>query len=93
MSLRRESWMKRSDSTSACERRDAIRSTAVHVLLRLILAGVLLWLRGECQEDLLDLLLLLLISAGLITIPFSLIALRQRLEELEKGELDEARRY
>ena len=37
--------------------------------------------------------LLLLINAGLLTIPFSLIALRQRLEELEKGELDEARRY
>ena len=93
MSLRRESWMRRSNSTRACERRDAIRSTAVHVLLRLILAGVLLWLWGESQAAWLDLLLLLLIHAGLLTIPFSLIALKQRLEELEKGELDEARKY
>ena len=85
--------MRQDNSTSACARQDAIRSAAVHVLLRLMLTGGLLWLRGECQADWLDLLLLLLINAGLLTIPFSLIALRQRLKELEQGELDEARRY
>ena len=30
---------------------------------------------------------------GLVTIPFSLVVLRQRLREIEKGELNEARKY
>ena len=41
----------------------------------------------------LDLLLLLMAAADLISIPFSLVVLRQRMREIERGELDEARNY
>ena len=37
--------------------------------------------------------LLWLAVLGLVTIPFSLVVLRQRLREIEKGELNEARKY
>ena len=85
--------MRRSNSTNACDRRDAIRSAALHILIRLICAGLLLWISGAAAIQWLSTAALLLAAAGLITIPFSLIALRQRLKELEEGELNEARKY
>ena len=91
--MRRESWMRRSNSTNACDRRDAIRSVALHILIRLICAGLLLWISGAAAIQWLSTAALLLAAAGLIPIPFSLIALRQRLKELEEGELNEARKY
>ena len=38
-------------------------------------------------------LLLILAIADLITVPFTFAALRQRVREIERGELDEARKY
>ena len=38
-------------------------------------------------------LLLLLAVADLITIPFTFTALWQRVREIEKGELEEAKKY
>ncbi len=67
---------------------------AFHILVRLAGAGVLLWACGLVREiRWLAAGMFLLAAAGLITIPFSLIALKQRLRELEKGELNEARKY
>ena len=40
-----------------------------------------------------SLVLLWLAVLALITIPFSLVVLRQRLREIEGGELNEARKY
>ena len=85
--------MRRSNSTNACDRRDAIRSAALHILIRLICSGLLLWISGAAAIQWLSTAALLLAAAGLIPIPFTLIALRQRLKELEEGELNEARKY
>ena len=38
-------------------------------------------------------LLLLLAILDLLTIPFSFVVLIQRIREIERGELDEARKY
>ena len=55
---------------------------------------MLLWTCGLVREiRWLAAGMFLLAAVGLITIPFSLIALKQRLRELEKGELNEARKY
>ena len=54
---------------------------------------VLLWLRGLSKTGWLDTLLLVLAVLDLAVIPFSAVVLRQRLREIERGELDEARKY
>ena len=73
------------------ERRRAVRAVLLNALLQLLTAVLLLrvrswfqtgWLRG-----------LVLAAAGLVTIPCSVVVLRQRLEELRRGELDQAKQY
>ena len=55
--------------------------------------AALLYLRTLGPPDWLAGLMLFLAVADLITIPFTFAALWQRVKEIEKGELDEARKY
>ena len=48
---------------------------------------------GELKKLRWQNLLLLVAVLDLITIPISFVVLRQRLREIERGELDEARKY
>ena len=70
-----------------------MRSTALGVLLRLLTAGALAWFGSRAEDGWLRGLALLLAAAGLVPVPFALAALGQRLREIERGELDEAREY
>ena len=75
------------------EKRAAARSVVVSTLLQLMMVAALLWLRTMSPPDWLSGLLLLLAVADLITIPFTFTALWQRVREIEKGELEEAKKY
>lgn len=75
------------------EKRSAVRSVVLSALVQTLTAGALLYLRSVTRTDLLRDLLLFLAAADLVTIPFAFAALRQRIREIEKGELDEARKY
>ena len=75
------------------ERGEAIRETVTHVVVQLLSAGILLALRCLPGRAWLDQLLLIVAVLDLITIPFSFVVLRQRLREIERGEMDEARKY
>ena len=75
------------------EKRAAVRSVVVSTLLQLMMVAALLWLRTMSPPDWLSGLLLLLAVADLITIPFTFAALWQRVREIEKGELEEAKKY
>ena len=75
------------------EKRAAVRSVVVSTLLQLMMVAALLWLRTMSPPDWLSGLLLLLAVADLITIPFTFTALWQRVREIEKGELEESKKY
>ena len=75
------------------ERRAAVRSAVLNVLLQLLAAGALFRLRSLGPPDWLGALMLILAVFGLATIPFTFVALWQRVQEIKKGELDEARKY
>ena len=75
------------------EKRAAVRSVVLSTLLQLMAVGALLYLRSVTQTGWLRGLLLLLAVTDLITIPFTFAALGQRVREIEKGELNEARKY
>ena len=62
-------------------------------LLQLLGVGALLYLRTLDLPEWLGGLILVLAIADLIIIPFTFAALRQQVREIEKGELDEARKY
>ena len=84
---------KNTDSGRRALRRDAVRGTLMFVGGQLLPVLVLLWLRGLSKTGWLDTLLLVLAVLDLAVIPFSAVVLRQRLREIEGGELDEARKY
>lgn len=63
------------------------------MVIQLLSVAVLLGLRHLTVRVWLDQLLLLVAVLDLITIPVSFVVLRQRLREIERGELDEARKY
>lgn len=75
------------------EKRAAVRSVVLNTLLQLMTVGALLYLRSVTQTGWLGGLLLFLAVADLITIPFTFVSLWQRVQEIEKGELEEARKY
>lgn len=75
------------------ERRDAIRGAVLHVVIQLLSVAALLGLRCLTVRAWLDNLLLFAAGLNLITIPFAFVVLWQRLREIEKGEMDEARKY
>ncbi|NBI10288.1 hypothetical protein D1641_09740 [Colidextribacter sp. OB.20] len=85
--------MKLKSTDPQGEKRSAMRSVVLSTLLQLMTIGVLLYARSCTDIGWLRNLTLLLAVINLITIPFSFTALRQRLRELERGELDEARKY
>ena len=70
-----------------------MRSVALNTLFQLVTAGALLYLRTMGPPELLAGLMLFLAIADLITIPFTFAALWQRVREIEKGELEEAKKY
>lgn len=70
-----------------------MRSTVLSTLLQLLTVCALLYLRTLHPPDWLGGLMLVLAATDLITIPFTFAALWQRVREIEKGELDEARKY
>ena len=70
-----------------------MRSAVLSTLFQLLAVGALLCLRSMTQTGWLRNLALFLAAADLITIPFTFAVLRQRVREIEKGELDEARKY
>ena len=65
----------------------------LQVLLRLCLIGILLYGCSCRSPGLIKDLLLFLAVGNLITVPFTFVVLHQRLQEIETGELDEARKY
>lgn len=75
------------------EKRAAVRSVVLSTLFQLMTAGALLYVRSRTDIGWLRNLALLLAAAGLITIPFAFSVLRQRVREIEKGELEEAKKY
>lgn len=70
-----------------------MRSVVISTLLQLLTVCVLLYLRTMNPPGWLGGLMLVLAIADLITIPFNFAALWQRVREIERGELDEARKY
>lgn len=85
--------MRQKSIDRLAERRAAVRSALLSALLQLLTVGALFYLRTLEPPDWLGGLLLVLAIADLITIPFTFAALWQRVREIEKGELDEARKY
>ena len=75
------------------EKRAAARSVMLSTLFQLVTVGALLYLRTLGPPEWLGGLMLFLAIADLITVPFTFAALWQRVREIEKGELDEARKY
>ena len=77
------------------EKRAAVRSAVLSTLFQVMAAGALLYLRTLSPPDWLGGLLLIMLTGYLIiyNIPFTFAALRQRVREIEGGELDEARKY
>ena len=74
------------------EKRAAVRSAVLSTLFQVMAAGALLYLRTLSPPDWLGGLLILAVS-DLAAIPFTFAVLRQRVREIEGGELDEARKY
>ena len=75
------------------EKRSAVRSVVVSTLFQLMTVAALLHLRTLGPPEWLAGLMLILAIADLITIPFTFTALWQRVREIEKGELEEAKKY
>ncbi len=71
----------------------AVRSVALNTLFQLMTVSALLCLRTMGPPEWLSALMLILAIADLITIPFTFAALWQRVREIEKGELEEAKKY
>ena len=84
---------KNIEPTKRRERKAAIRGVVTHVVVQLLSVAVLLGLRCLTVRAWLDNLLLFVAVLDLITLPFSFIVLRQRLREIGKGEMEEARKY
>ena len=75
------------------EKRAAVRSVVLSTLLQLLTVAALLHLRTLGPPEWLGGLMLILAIADLITVPFTFAALWQRVREIEKGELEEAKKY
>lgn len=75
------------------EKKAAAKSVTLHMLLQLLSAGALLWLRAMMGDGALSNALLILAVVDLAVIPPSFLVLYQRMKEIERGELDEARKY
>jgi len=65
----------------------------IFILLQVLCAVVLLWCRGRNPIHWLDAVLLVLALLDLASIVPSVAVLKQRIKEIEGGELDAARKY
>lgn len=70
-----------------------MRSVILNTLFQLMTVGALLYARSCTDIGWLRNLALFLAVADLITIPFTFAVLWQRVREIEKGELEEAKKY
>ena len=84
---------KNTDWEQAEQKREAVKSVLISAGFRVGAAALLFCARGRTPWPRLHRVLLWLAVLALITIPFSLVVLRQRLREIEEGELNEARKY
>ena len=74
-------------------RASAIRGALTGIAARLLAAAVLLWVRRNMPDGVLSTLLLALILVELGSIIPTIVVLKQRLNEIEGGEEDEASKY
>ena len=88
-----EDEAKITDWEQAEQKREAVKSVLISAGFRVGAAALLFCARGRTPWPRLHRVLLWLAVLALITIPFSLVVLRQRLREIEEGELNEARKY
>ena len=70
-----------------------MRSVVLQTLLQLLSAALLLYIRAQLQTGWLRVLAAVLAVLDLAGIPCGFLVLGQRMRELERGELDEARKY
>ena len=88
---------KKIDPGQRAQQKDARKGAAFFALVQLAMALLLLWGRSQLAGleglDWLRLLLLILAVGDLVTIPAVWIVLKQRMKEIEGGELDAARKY
>ncbi len=89
----RRTRQKNTDREQAEQKREAVKSVLISAGFRVGAAALLFFTRSRTPWPGLHQVLLWLAVLGLVTIPFSLVVLRQRLREIEKGELNEARKY
>lgn len=75
------------------EKRAAVRSVALNTLFQLLTVAGLLYARSCTEAGWLRALALFLAVSDLVAVPFTFAALWQRVREIERGELDEARKY
>ncbi len=75
------------------DRRAAVRSVVLNTLVRLCIAAALLYCWSCCRPGLLRGVLMVLAASDLAVVPFAFVVLRQRLREIDKGELEDAREY
>lgn len=92
-----EGMPKNIDPGQRAQKKDARKGAAFFALVQLAMALLLLWGRSQLAGleglDWLRLLLLILAVGDLVTIPAVWIVLKQRMKEIEGGELDAARKY
>ena len=73
-------------------KREAVKGTVLFRGGQGLSILALLWLKGWVSGWL-DTLLLVLAVGDLAAMPFAFVVLRQRMKEIEGGELDAARKY
>ena len=89
----RKTKQENTDATHRKQKKNAIESVVIFILLQVLSAVILLWCRSMCQVGWLRGLLLALAVLDLASILPSAAVLKQRMREIEGGELDAARKY
>ena len=74
-------------------RASAIRGAVTGIVVRLLCAAVLVWIRRGMPDGVLSVLFLALILVELGSIVPTIVVLKQRLNEIEGGEEDAAAQY
>ena len=72
-------------------KRNALFAATIFILFMLMIIGIMLW--ASSQESILLIILILFIGIPSVCIGGTLLALKERLKEIEGGELDEASKY
>lgn len=72
-------------------KRNALFAATIFILFMLMIIGIMLW--ASSQESIPLIILILFIGIPSVCIGGTLLALKERLKEIEGGELDEASKY